>query len=79
MALIKCSECGKDVSSNAASCPNCGNPVTMKSGPFGGLDKGVPVRPDFWHDPNVGCVGCLVFVVIPAVLFLMQWIEKAFR
>lgn len=27
MALIKCSECGKDVSSNASSCPNCGNPI----------------------------------------------------
>lgn len=25
MALIKCSECGKEVSSNASSCPHCGN------------------------------------------------------
>ncbi len=27
MALIKCGECGSDVSSNAASCPKCGNPI----------------------------------------------------
>ena len=27
MALIKCSECKKDVSENAANCPNCGNPI----------------------------------------------------
>lgn len=27
MALIKCSECGKDVSDKAAACPNCGAPV----------------------------------------------------
>lgn len=27
MALIKCSECGREVSSNAAKCPNCGNPI----------------------------------------------------
>jgi len=27
MALIKCSECGKDVSDRAASCPNCGAPL----------------------------------------------------
>lgn len=27
MALIKCSECGKEVSSNATSCPSCGNPI----------------------------------------------------
>lgn len=27
MALIKCSECGKDVSEIAATCPHCGAPV----------------------------------------------------
>lgn len=27
MALIKCNECGKEVSSNASNCPNCGNPI----------------------------------------------------
>ena len=28
MALIPCSECGKQVSEKAASCPNCGAPIT---------------------------------------------------
>ncbi len=27
MALIKCKECGRDVSSLATNCPNCGAPV----------------------------------------------------
>jgi TM2 domain-containing membrane protein YozV len=27
MALIKCPECGSDVSSAAASCPACGHPI----------------------------------------------------
>ncbi len=27
MALIQCSECGKQISSNAMSCPHCGNPI----------------------------------------------------
>lgn len=31
MALIKCNECGKDVSENAASCPNCGNPIKVQT------------------------------------------------
>ena len=31
MALIKCSECGKEVSSKAKSCPNCGNPINDDS------------------------------------------------
>lgn len=30
MALIKCSECGRDVSDKASSCPHCGNPLTPK-------------------------------------------------
>lgn len=28
MAMIKCPECGKEVSDKARSCPNCGNPMT---------------------------------------------------
>lgn len=27
MALIKCSECGNEVSDKASSCPKCGNPI----------------------------------------------------
>lgn len=27
MALIKCTECGKEISENAVACPNCGNPI----------------------------------------------------
>lgn len=30
MALIKCPECGKEVSSSASSCPNCGHPISPK-------------------------------------------------
>lgn len=28
MALIKCMECGKEISDRAATCPNCGCPVS---------------------------------------------------
>lgn len=28
MALIKCSDCNKEVSSSAPSCPHCGNPIS---------------------------------------------------
>lgn len=27
MALIKCSECGKEISDKAETCPSCGNPI----------------------------------------------------
>ena len=30
MAIIKCPECGKDVSDKAVSCPACGYPIASK-------------------------------------------------
>ena len=30
MSLISCNECGKEVSSKADTCPNCGNPIKRK-------------------------------------------------
>lgn len=32
MALIKCSECGREVSDKATTCPHCGCPILSKSG-----------------------------------------------
>ncbi len=31
MALVKCSECGKEVSDKAAACPGCGAPIAATS------------------------------------------------
>lgn len=31
MALIKCKECGKEISDQAGTCPNCGCPVNNRS------------------------------------------------
>ena len=31
MALIKCPECGKEISDRAASCPNCGYPIIQET------------------------------------------------
>lgn len=70
MALVKCPDCGKDVSSTAPACPGCGRPIAMKSGPFGGLEKGVTVRPDLWHDPNVGCLGAAIVLALLAFLLI---------
>ncbi len=30
MALMKCKECGNEVSNKAASCPKCGAPIKAK-------------------------------------------------
>src|SRR5436189_2564801 len=42
MALIKCSECGKDVSDKATACPNCGAPA--RSGRARQRRDNTPVR-----------------------------------
>ncbi len=42
MALIKCSECGKEVSDKAPACPNCGAPIGSDRSPQR-RDK-IPVR-----------------------------------
>ena len=31
MALVKCSDCGRDVSNNAPNCPHCGRPMAAFS------------------------------------------------
>jgi DNA-directed RNA polymerase subunit RPC12/RpoP len=43
MALIKCLECGKDVSDKAAACPGCGAPLLSAAGARVTADK-TPVR-----------------------------------
>lgn len=30
MALVKCKECGKDVSDKAKTCPNCGTDIRIQ-------------------------------------------------
>ncbi|MBS0413765.1 MAG: zinc ribbon domain-containing protein [Proteobacteria bacterium] len=35
MALIKCSECGRDISDKASACPGCGAPVAAGNGAQG--------------------------------------------
>ncbi|MPZ20227.1 MAG: zinc-ribbon domain-containing protein [Luteitalea sp.] len=44
MALVNCTECGREVSDKAVSCPSCGAPV---SGPISGevAAGAVPQRP----------------------------------
>lgn len=71
MALIKCSECGNEVSDKAASCPKCGNPVAATS------EKPERVRTaeDSALTRNRGCADLLVLG--PIVLIVLYFIIKA--
>ena len=41
MALINCSECGKEISDRAAACPNCGCPVNSNKEIFGASQESI--------------------------------------
>lgn len=49
MAIIKCPECGKEVSDKAASCPNCGCPIHQSAQNtnqnYAGGNQQIPQRP----------------------------------
>ncbi|WP_454844939.1 zinc ribbon domain-containing protein [Ralstonia thomasii] len=57
MALIKCRECGKDVSTEAAACPNCGAPPLRSSATVAG---GKPKK-------KQSLVGVLFLAIVGAV------------
>lgn len=60
MPLIKCKECGTEVSDKATSCPKCGAPYPGKS----------------WIDqPGNGCgVIVLGFIIFGAAILLWIWL-----
>ncbi len=61
MALINCSQCGKEISNVAKTCPNCEVPVESLPNNLEGCGKFLS---------NLGCVLTL-FVTIPILMLLM--------
>jgi hypothetical protein len=41
MALVKCSECGREVSTASVTCPNCGYPIRSSSS----INPSSPIKP----------------------------------
>ncbi|MCD7735240.1 MAG: PH domain-containing protein [Clostridiales bacterium] len=58
MALIKCPECGAQISDKAASCPHCGAPVTVEK------------HPDS-EGPSITCRTSPVFLVLEVVIAIV--------
>lgn len=65
MALIKCLECGREISDKAISCPNCGRPIKIQS-PY---DVVTDKQPQKQKRVN----GCLVafLIIVFSLLFFM--------
>lgn len=62
MALIKCTECGKEISEKAASCPGCGCPINAN-------EEIAPNVKDKKKKETSMCQAGLVFVVISFFIF----------
>lgn len=61
MALIKCDECGKQISDKAKVCPSCGLEIKTLTDSLESTGKNMQ---------NIGCALTL-FITIPILLFFM--------
>jgi hypothetical protein len=73
MALIKCSECGKEISSNVTSCPECGNPINKETIV---VPKRISKKPIIYF-PYIFLIifGIVFFVITP--IFLIKLLKEA--
>jgi len=80
MALVTCTECGKEVSGDAASCLNCGAPIAASAivaSQVHGSGEGMPQVQELVPEPgqvalrsvNWGCVILLAVASLTALGF----------
>ena len=73
MALIKCKDCGYDVSTEAKTCPNCGAPTTQKRKTESATSVAriiLMVLAIFSIVPVIMYIGCFG-LIIPLILFIL--------
>lgn len=68
MALIKCEECGKEISSLATACPNCGFPVRREGS---GESAIPPVQNKDAPDADADNKGCAIALLVAIALALI--------
>lgn len=82
MALINCSECGKEISNKAVACPNCGNPMAAKPlKPIEQIDQEFNINHGpievkakegcFLQTLNAGCMIIFIIIGLVAVIILL--------
>lgn len=74
MALIKCSECGKEISDKAATCPNCGVQVSPQPVVDSPANKSsAPVKPPAKKKSNVFKIISII-VLVPVIGYLILFL-----
>jgi predicted lipid-binding transport protein (Tim44 family) len=70
MALIKCRECGREVSDKAQACPNCGAPIASAgaTSPGAGAAAAQAHAPRAQSATGKGFLGCLGLLAVFALI-----------
>ena len=66
MALIKCVECGKEISCQAKSCPNCGLILTTKN-----RQEGYDLMKKMENKMGIGIYSVIFGIIFPIVGFIL--------
>lgn len=69
MALIKCTECDREVSDKASSCPGCGSPIAAT--PETTKPVRVKTSEDNFMTRSRGCADVLLILFVILILFLI--------
>jgi len=76
MALVKCTECGREVSDQAAACPNCGAPVRSAAVPGTGSGVQEPRFPSVSGRRILRLLGVAILLIL-AVLLVLPLLRRA--
>lgn len=63
MSLMKCPECGKEISDLAKNCPNCGFPIGFETGK--GNESGTQYQQNNTHQPNMAAQPIRAYIQEP--------------
>ena len=74
MALIKCPDCGRDVSDVAPSCPNCGRPMLQAAPVAGQSDQATEVKEAKKSNPRL--LGCFILILGLGILLVVTRYSK---
>lgn len=71
MALIKCIECGKEISDKTEVCPNCGFKLDLDARVKGNQMMKEQIKKEEKHKNDFGLIALLLAVFIPIAGFAM--------
>lgn len=77
MALIKCSECGKEVSNKASQCIGCGAPIEGTHATNPKPDVATAATPKKEDPKSIGCALIIMVAIAGAILFSCSGNKKS--